>query len=407
MNAITSDDETSALFLLGNGADPNITSDKGYNFNSTSHFILPVFTLSDETALELAVKRNLGQAVPSLCVRGANKNRPDADGNVPLWNAINLEFFDIAETLVEQGVDVDYWMFNDNRTVEKTLLHRALECGNETGGFYILWLEWFGLEFLAVFLINNRAEIDDAPRVEHSALSSTEQVEASDNGIDPLPPSLEDILGKGGDDEEVEDDEEQNPFGSESEDEPNPFDDDDEEDDNPFNDEEESPKTSSETAAMPSVSKSPQKVIREHQLPLHTVCTRGFLAVLHALLDRNVDLNKQNASSETALHLAIIHEHKEIIEMLINHRDINLRLQNDQGLTPFAAALRVKNTKAAERILDKEPTTAEQFDKMGRNFLHLAVNEKDTESILFLVQVKVDVNSRTKVWVELWIFDQD
>lgn len=138
MNAITSDDETSALFLLGNGADPNIKSDKGYNFNSTSHFILPVFTLSDETALELAVKRNLGQAVPSLCVRGANKNRPDADGNVPLWNAINLEFFDIAETLVEQGVDVDYWMFNDNRTVEKTLLHRALECGNETGGFYIL-----------------------------------------------------------------------------------------------------------------------------------------------------------------------------------------------------------------------------------------------------------------------------
>jgi len=119
--------------------------------------------------------------------------------------------------------------------------------------------------------------------------------------------------------------------------------------------------------------------------------------VLNALLDRNVDLNKQNESGETALHVAIIHEHKEIIEMLINHRDINLRLQNDQGLTPFAAALRVKNTKAAERILDKEPTTAEQFDKLGRNFLHLAINEKDTESILFLIQVKVDANSRTKV----------
>ena len=83
--------------------------------------------------------------------------------------------------------------------------------------------------------------------------------------------------------------------------------------------------------------------------------------------------------------------------MLINQRDINFRLQNDEGLTPFATALRVKNTKAAERILDKEPTTAEQFDKQGRNFLHLAINEKDTESILFLVQVKVDANSRTMV----------
>ena len=64
---------------------------------------------------------------------------------------------------------------------------------------------------------------------------------------------------------------------------------------------------------------------------------------------------------------------------------------------------RVKNTKAAERILDKEPTTAEQFDKVGRNFLHLAINEKDTESILFLIQVKVDVNSRTKVMRQKYI----
>ena len=62
--------------------------------------------------------------------------------------------------------------------------------------------------------------------------------------------------------------------------------------------------------------------------------------VLNALLDRNVDLNKQDPRGETALHVAIVHEHKEIIEMLINHRDINLRLQNDDGLTPFATALR-------------------------------------------------------------------
>ena len=64
-----------------------------------------------------------------------------------------------------------------------------------------------------------------------------------------------------------------------------------------------------------------------------------------------------------ALHVAIVYEHKEIIEMLINHKEINLRLQNYDGLTPFACSLRVKNTKAAEHILEKEPTTAEQFDK--------------------------------------------
>ena len=58
---------------------------------------------------------------------------------------------------------------------------------------------------------------------------------------------------------------------------------------------------------------------------------------------------------------------------------------------------RVKNTKAAEQILEKEPTTAEQFDKSGLNFLHVAINAKDIEAVLFLVQVRVDVNSRTRV----------
>lgn len=38
--------------------------------------------------------------------------------------------------------------------------------------------------------------------------------------------------------------------------------------------------------------------------------------------------------------------------MLIDHRNINLRLQNNDGLTPFATALRVKNTKAAERYFE-------------------------------------------------------
>ena len=141
VNAINAEDEKSALFLLGNGADPNITSNKGNIFGDQifCQFFYQIFCqffyhFLGETALELAIKNNLGQAVPSLCLQGANKDLPDADGNVPLWNAIRLELFDIAETLVEQGADVDFWAFNQEKTVEKTLLHRALEAGNETGG---------------------------------------------------------------------------------------------------------------------------------------------------------------------------------------------------------------------------------------------------------------------------------
>ena len=60
--------------------------------------------------------------MPSLCLRGAKKDEPDSDGNVPLWNAIKLELFDIAETLVEQGADVDFWQFDENKNVSFDIL---------------------------------------------------------------------------------------------------------------------------------------------------------------------------------------------------------------------------------------------------------------------------------------------
>ena len=75
-------------------------------------------------------------------------------------------------------------------------------------------------------------------------------------------------------------------------------------------------------------------------MPLHHVAEHGFLLVINALLDANVDLNYANEDGNTALHIAIIYEHKEIIEMLINNSNINLRLQNFDGLTPFSTALR-------------------------------------------------------------------
>lgn len=35
-----------------------------------------------------------------------------------------------------------------------------------------------------------------------------------------------------------------------------------------------------------------------------------------------------------------------------------------------------------------------QVDTKGRNFLHLAIQKKDVESVMFLLSVEVDVNSR-------------
>lgn len=55
-----------------------------------------------------------------------------------------------------------------------------------------------------------------------------------------------------------------------------------------------------------------------------------------------------------------------------------------------------RNHKAAQAILDRLPSAAEQCNSKGQNFLHVAIMKGDIESALFLLTVNVDVNSRVQ-----------
>ncbi len=73
-----------------------------------------------------------------------------------------------------------------------------------------------------------------------------------------------------------------------------------------------------------------------------------------------------------------------------------MTVRDKSGLTPFAAAMSCKNNKAAQKILSIEPQAAELYDSRGRNFLHSSIMKSDLESVLFLLSVNVNVNSRTQ-----------
>lgn len=60
------------------------------------------------------------------------------------------------------------------------------------------------------------------------------------------------------------------------------------------------------------------------------------------------------------MHLAVENQHKDIISLLLCHPSLDLTVRDKSGLTPFAAALTYRNNKAAQAILDKLPTAAEQ-----------------------------------------------
>ena len=132
-----------------------------------------------------------------------------------------------------------------------------------------------------------------------------------------------------------------------------------------------------------------------------------FLQVVQTLIEHGANVNARDAEGKTPVHIAIINQHPQIISLLLCHPNINLSLRDKKGQSPFATALVVRNNKAAQAILERLPSAAEQFDNKGRNFLHTAIQKNDMESILFLLSIQVrDVffNIFQKIGEKIYIF---
>ncbi|XP_055377542.1 rabankyrin-5 [Condylostylus longicornis] len=133
---------------------------------------------------------------------------------------------------------------------------------------------------------------------------------------------------------------------------------------------------------------------RDKASPLHLCCQWGLTKVLQTLIDHGANVNSIDVDNKTPLHIAIENQHAEIISILLCHPGIDLKIRDKTGNTPFASALTIRNHKAAQNILERLPNAAEQMDQRGRNFLHTAIMKDDLESVLFLLAIQVDVNSR-------------
>lgn len=128
--------------------------------------------------------------------------------------------------------------------------------------------------------------------------------------------------------------------------------------------------------------------------PMHLCCQIGLARVLQALIDYGANVNALDSNNKTPLHIAIECEHDELIGILLSHPAIDLKTQDQSGNSVFATALTIRKHKAAQSILERMPNAAEQMDRRGRNFLHIAIMKDDLESVLFLLAIQVDVNSR-------------
>lgn len=78
------------------------------------------------------------------------------------------------------------------------------------------------------------------------------------------------------------------------------------------------------------------------------------------MLEHGANINSKDAEGKTPLHIAIENQHAGIISLLLSQPGIDLSARDNKGVTPFAAALTARNNKAAQAILEKNPSAAEQ-----------------------------------------------
>lgn len=81
------------------------------------------------------------------------------------------------------------------------------------------------------------------------------------------------------------------------------------------------------------------------------------------MVEHRANVNSRDAENKTPLHIAIENQHHEIISLLLSVPEIDLSLRDKSGLSPFATALTFRNNKAAQAILDKLPSAAEQVSE--------------------------------------------
>jgi len=119
---------------------------------------------------------------------------------------------------------------------------------------------------------------------------------------------------------------------------------------------------------------------------IHTAVRIGDLTKVKAFLEKGADVNSKDASGQTALHIAALAGHKEIVELLLaNGADVDI-------------GERYYNRIAAEFAMNKgHDEIVKLLVSKGSNIsaLHLAIYLKDKAEARRLIEAGADVNKRT------------
>ena len=130
---------------------------------------------------------------------------------------------------------------------------------------------------------------------------------------------------------------------------------------------------------------------------LHVACGVRYCKVILTSLveDSRHDLNAQNTSGDTALHIAVSSksDNVEKVQCILQSERCNPNITNCQGLTPLHVAVKSKQFQSAAMLLKHSDCNPNFQDLSGNTPLHLSIGSVSLSDVeVFLIHKYIDLN---------------
>ncbi|KAJ8759861.1 hypothetical protein K2173_009962 [Erythroxylum novogranatense] len=130
---------------------------------------------------------------------------------------------------------------------------------------------------------------------------------------------------------------------------------------------------------------------------LFTAADRGHLEVVKELLKYSSKecLSRKNKSGFDPLHIAALHGHCEIVQVLLDHDPSLSRTFGPSNATPLVSAAVRGHTAVVNELLTKDSSLLEISKSNGKNALHLAVRQGYVDVVKALLSKDPQLARRT------------
>ncbi|KAL8606756.1 hypothetical protein ACOMHN_049585 [Nucella lapillus] len=133
----------------------------------------------------------------------------------------------------------------------------------------------------------------------------------------------------------------------------------------------------------------------EFRTPLHVAIFNRRVSIAQKLLTcQNVDINAQDGSLLTPLHLACEHNLSGVVQTLLD-KGVNVNLRDTNGNGPLHTAVQSSIMQVINLLLQRNPDLNLQ-DENGQTPLHVACVMDDEDVVRKLISHGADVNKRDK-----------